>query len=113
MSDRCQQVCGHWQDYLFLTKEIGKFLAQDNVGMILNLLEQRERLQEEIERVEDGEYRNSVEGQQFIRQVGKYNDMLRLHMEKLRNQIEKQQKIAVAYDGLIQGVRGNQMDQKG
>ena len=113
MSNQCQRSRGLWRNYLFVTREMGKFLAQDNVGMFLNLLEQREHLQGEIERVDDGGFKDLPEGQQLAGELEQINEEVVRQLERMRNQLEKQQKISVAYDVMRPSFLGNRMDQKG
>ncbi|MBP2645919.1 MAG: hypothetical protein H6Q75_1359 [Firmicutes bacterium] len=113
MSGNEGKACSLWKDYLFVTRELDKFIIQDNVDMVLNLIDQRERLQAEIEKLDDDVYKVSPEGQKILLDIQKLNDHIVRQLEMLRNLLEKQQKVAVAYDGFRPEFVGNQMDQKG
>lgn len=103
---------GLWQDYLFLTKEMGKFLAAEDIDMFLDLLGQREKLQGTLEKTDTGEFKKSPAGRKTFADIAAANAAVMRELTRLRNQAQKQQQLDGAYD-LISRSLGDRMDFKG
>ena len=102
-----------WSDYLFLTKEMSKFLEQQDMELFYELMEQRERLQKVIEEVQDEIFSLSVVGQQLIQNIQCVNRSITLKMQHIVNANRNQHNVSRAYDGLgTNAVVGNRMDRQ-
>jgi hypothetical protein len=90
-----------WQDYLFLTQEMHKFLVKNDVDLFQGLLNQRIALQEEIQVLSaaDGEYNTSVEGQTVIKQIHLADQAMQHQFSRIHNFAKKQRAVSQAYDG--------------
>lgn len=89
-----------WNDYFFLTKEMDKFLDQQNMDIFYELLEQRETLQNIIERQQDDEFQLSPQGQELLGRIQKINQNIGLKFQHAVNNSRNQHNISRAYDGL-------------
>lgn len=58
-----------WQDYRFLTKEMLKFLAKQDMDLFYDLLNQREQLQTIIDRTPDHDFKVSPEGRSLRNEI--------------------------------------------
>jgi hypothetical protein len=65
-----------WQDYHFLTKELRKFLARQDPDTFCELLNQREKLQAQIDQTADHGFRLSPEGQRLLHEIQRDNQIL-------------------------------------
>lgn len=102
-----------WSDYLFLTKEMSKFLEQQDMELFYELMEQRETLQKIIEEVQDDGFSVSVVGQQLIQNIQGANRNITLKMQHIVNNSRNQHNISRAYDGLgPDSAVGNRMDRQ-
>lgn len=100
-----------WNDYYFLTKEMGKFLELQDMELFAELMEQRESLQKMLETSDDG-FRVSLLGQQLLQSIKKTNENIVLKLQYLVNNTRNQRNISRAYDGLETDLVGNRMDRQ-
>ena len=101
-----------WQDYIFLTQEMNKFLDKQDTDMFLELLAQRERLQLIIESKHSQEYINSEEGKGLAANIFKINNIISKKVQYILNMEQKNQNLSRAYDGLSASNLGIRMDWK-
>jgi len=99
-----------WQDYLFVTKEMAKFLERQDKDMFNELLQQREKLQQMLDEAADGTYSVSPEGRQVFRQISDENQKMRVKLQYLLNTAKKQQTVSNAYENLGRRVTGRRLD---
>ena len=97
------ELCAKWQDYLFLTQEMRKFLAKRDLEMFFSLLEQRGNLQIALEELTDEVYYHSPEGKSLLLQVQQEDQKLMLQFQRIFNNMKKQEDVSKAYDS-----KGNQ-----
>jgi hypothetical protein len=102
-----------WQDYLFLTREMDKFLSRDDVDMFLQLLEEREKMQHILEASDGGEFKKSPEAAKLFTELRQLNAGIGLRLARLRNDAKNQQKVSAAYDIMRPAPVGGRMDHKG
>jgi len=91
-----------WQDYLFLTREMVKFLAREEIDILHGLIEQREKLQAIIEDTPDEGFRASKEGQRLLAQIQQENQALMKHFQLAHNKAKHHHQVAEAYTNVIQ-----------
>jgi len=101
-----------WDDYYFLTKEMGKFLELQDMELFAELLEQRETLQKMIEAAQDDDFALSDSGKELLQTIQKANQNVVLKLQYLINNSRNQHNISRAYDGLGTDFVGNRMDRQ-
>lgn len=87
-----------WENYLFLTEEMGKFLAKQEMELFNNLLKQREQLQDIIDRTADDGFKVSPEGRRLLKRIGELNLVITNKMQLLVNNGRRQNQAAAAYN---------------
>ena len=100
-----------WQNYLFLTKEMDKFLTQQDMDMVSELISQREKLQPMIEK-EHEDFTATEAGKKLLQQIQQLNQGITLRLQLLRNQTSQQHSASQAYDSLGQQTAGMRMDRQ-
>ena len=93
-----------WQDYLFLSKELHKFTAADDMGMLQNLMEQRETMLTLIKEAENHDtegYIKNEEGQKLIKEIVALDAQLQKKIAIERNLLKKNMEVSTAYDGFF------------
>lgn len=65
-----------WQDYLFLTNELKKFLDQQDMELFHELMAQRERLQSIIEETPDEGFKLSPQGLTLLTEIERKNQIV-------------------------------------
>lgn len=96
-----------WCDYLFLTKEMAKFISRSDMDMIAVLIEQRERLQQIIDDLGDVEFRKSAEGKKIMTQVRDENALVSRQMQMLLNKGKQQHALERTYSPMPQNAGGH------
>jgi len=91
-----------WQDYLFLTKELLKFLEKQDMGMFHDLLDQREKLQALIEDTPDDGFRNSPAGKNLLSEIVKVEQVLGSRFQVVYNKAKHHHQVAEAYNNVHQ-----------
>ena len=99
-----------WDDYFFLTKELDKFLDQQNMDIFYELLDQRETLQHIIEMKQDDEFHLSPQGKELLGHIQKINHRIGLKFQHAVNNSRNQHNVSRAYDGLGTDPVGNRRD---
>lgn len=87
-----------WDNYLFLTEEMGKFLVRQEMELFNNLLKQREELQGRIEEAPDDGFKASPEGRRLLKRIGELNLLITNKMQLLVNNGRRQNQAAAAYN---------------
>ncbi|MGI6091543.1 MAG: hypothetical protein GX348_00295 [Veillonellaceae bacterium] len=86
-----------WNEYLFLTREMAKFLDKQDYDLFFEIMRQRESLQQKIDECTD-DYKKTPEGREVLTSIRAQNQVI---MQKLRlflNQAKQQQSVSQAYD---------------
>lgn len=100
MNDAALQV--KWQDYLFLTEEMKKFLQKNELDMFLSLLDQREAIQKEIQAAkEDHPFYVSTEGRALLFSIQQANQAMMMSFQMVFNGLRKRENISNAYEGML------------
>ena len=86
-----------WQDYLFLTKEMKKFLIKQNMELFNNLLNQRERLQAIIDQTADDGFKFSSQGRNLLSEIQQINQDITGNMQLLLTRSKRQHQVSEAY----------------
>jgi hypothetical protein len=102
-----------WGDYLFLTREMHKFLVQNNFDMFNNLIGQREKLQKVLGVADSGEFRRSAGGMELFRSIQQENVIIDRELRRRQNGAKKNEQLATAYDVFLPKPVGRMMDHKG
>ena len=88
-----------WQDYRFLTKEMLKFLKDEqNLELFYELLRQREELQGRIEKTPDDGFKFSPEGQSLYAEVREDSQAVAEALQVLIGSSRQQHKLSQAYN---------------
>lgn len=88
-----------WCDYLFLTREMAKFLAKEDLDMFQSLMEQRERLQQLIDDNADKYFAASAEGQKILAMIRDTNASVSLAINGRYSRNKKIDLVDQAYAG--------------
>ena len=89
-----------WQDYRFLTKEMKKFLIEQDMELFNNLLNQRERLQAIIDQTADDGFKASPQGKSLLTEIKQVNQDMTDNMQLLLNRSKRQHQVSEAYSGV-------------
>jgi hypothetical protein len=87
-----------WQDYLFLTKEMLKFLTKQDLELFYDLMNQRERLQTLIDQTAENGFKLSPEGQSLLSKIQQDNQAIILAMRVRLSSSKRQHQVLEAYD---------------
>lgn len=112
MQDVEKSISALWQDYLFLTTEMGKFLDKQDFDLFLELVSQRERLQSMIESKQNQACKDSPPEDGLLAEINKVNQVVICKLQYLMNMEDKQQNLSRAYDGYSSSFVGIRMDWK-
>jgi len=113
MSDSDLSSGQMWEDYLFLTREMGKFLLKGDLDMFSTLLGQRDKLQSLLNSSDTGGYRTSSAGQTLLRVIERENAVIARELRRRQNGAKKREQLSSAYDILGPKLVGKRMDQRG
>lgn len=111
MDDAGKSLSVLWQDYLFLTTEMGKFLDKQDFDLFLELVSQRERLQAMIES-KQSQCTDSPPEDKVLIEINKANQVVMNKLRYVMNMEDKQQNLSRAYDGYSSTFVGVRMDWK-
>lgn len=87
-----------WVDYLFLTREMAKFLDRRDFDMFDEIMKQRENVQTNIDAAADNEFAGSQEGRQLLLQVKQQEELIKVKLSLLLNSAKQEQTVSQAYD---------------
>lgn len=87
-----------WSDYLFLTRQMDKFISKQNYDMFFDLARQRECLQEMIDQASDQHYKLTAEGQQVLADIKRDNQIIMNKLRMFLNSIKQEDALNQAYD---------------
>jgi len=85
------------QDYQFLTKEMKKFLIQQDMELFNDLMNQRERLQLIIDRTPDDGFKFSPQGRSLRIEIQQINKDITDNMHFLLSRNKRQHEVSEAY----------------
>ncbi|SHN80961.1 hypothetical protein [Desulfitobacterium chlororespirans] len=88
-----------WRDYLFLTKEMLKFLDKQDMELFHELMNQRERMQVLVEETPDNGFKSSPEGRKLLAQIQEENWLLMNHFQATHSKAKHHHQVAEAYSG--------------
>lgn len=100
-----------WEDYLFLTREMIKFLDQEEMELFYELLDQRERLQPEL----DGrqiDFLPPARAKQMMFAIQQDNQRIMVQLRAMLNKTKNNHNRSLSYDGLGVTVSGIRFDRK-
>ncbi|AFQ45760.1 hypothetical protein [Desulfosporosinus meridiei] len=86
-----------WQDYWFLTKEMIKFLAKQDMELFYDLLKQRDLLQRLIDQTPDDGFKLSPEGRSLIKSIQKDSQTITDNLQIRMGRSKKQHQVSEAY----------------
>ncbi len=87
-----------WEDYLFLTREMDKFLTSQDFDMFTELAGQREKLQAIIEEMASRDYLRTPRGQEIAAAVRKQDKAMQDRLLLLINKTRQDRTVTQAYD---------------
>ena len=100
-----------WQDYQFLTKEMKKFLIQEDMELFNDLMNQRERLQTIIDQTPDDGFKISQQGKSMLSEIRQMNQDITANMQLLLSRSKHQHQVTEAY-GAVSTTAVSQMNWK-
>jgi len=100
-----------WQDYYFLTREMSKFLLKNDIDLFFELMNQREKIQADIDSCED-DYKRTAEGRALLEAVRATNQGIGHRLQFLLNQARQKETVTNAYDGYGERPVGNRLDRR-
>lgn len=86
-----------WQDYRFLTKEMMKFLAKQDMDLFYELLNQRERLQTLIDQTADDGFKVSPAGKNLLTEIQQDCQTIIQNLQMRLNTSKRQHQVSEAY----------------
>lgn len=86
-----------WKDYQFLTKEMLKFLAKQDMDLFYELMNQRETLQVILEQTADHGFKVSKDGQSLLSEIKQMNGEITDSMQLLLSRSKRQHQVSEAY----------------
>jgi hypothetical protein len=100
-----------WHEYLFLTKEMAKFIEKQDMDLFEELLTQRLKMQSLIEDVADNNFKQSDKGRRCFTEIQQAEHAIKLKLEYMRNTMSRQNQVSNAYDGFTTSI-GRRMDRQ-
>ena len=101
-----------WRDYLFLTKEMAKFLDRHDLEMFFTLMDQRGQLQTMIDEAGPYDFDQTPDGRALLSTIRNHDMAIVVKLQTAFNAARQQQTAAVAYQGLGGGEVGVRMDSR-
>lgn len=87
-----------WQDYLFLTKEMLKFLDKQDMELFYELMDQRERMQSIIDETQDEGFKISPEGLSLLTEVEKDNQIIFRDLQLMHSRAKRHHQVSEVYN---------------
>ena len=87
-----------WLDYQFLTKEMQKFLIEQDMELFNNLLKQREGVQAILERTPDDGFKFSPQGRSLLNEIQQINKAITENLQVLLASSKRQHQVSQAYN---------------
>lgn len=102
-----------WQDYLFLSREMLKFLEKQEYDLFLELISQREKVQELLEKATADGFTQTEQGQLLLAQIRELDISITQKVQLFLNHARQKHSVSKAYDGYGEtwGAAGNRLDQ--
>jgi len=101
-----------WRDYAFLTREIVKFVGEQNYNLVLELIGQRDKLQALIEATPDNDFTQTPAGRELLQSVQDQNQQIITGLRWLYNNAKRSRQISNAYDQNAGFASGTVMDRQ-
>lgn len=98
-----------WLDYQFLTKEILKFLVNEDMDLFYNLLNQREQLQAIIDRTPDEGFKVSPAGRNLLTKIHHESQLIINNLQLRLGRNKRQHQVSEAY-GAVNTTAVSQMN---
>lgn len=87
-----------WNEYLFLTREMVKFLDKQDFDLFYEIMRQREQLQEAIAGTND-DYKHTPEGREVLVTIRNLNQRITQKLQLSLNQAKYRKTVSSVYDG--------------
>ena len=97
MAEETEQAL--WQDYLFLTREMLKFLDKQDMELFYELMDQRERLQGIIDATPDEGFKFSAPGLGLLTEVEKNNQVIFYNLQLKHSHAKRHHQVSEVYSG--------------
>ncbi|WP_371362977.1 hypothetical protein SRRS_39800 [Sporomusa rhizae] len=105
-----QEASRLWQDYAFLTREMAKLLVTQDLELFLELMNQREKIQDAVSNLTADDYKTTTEGKELLAAINKQNSAIAADLQRMYNKSKNRNQIAKAYESLGMGYSGARMD---
>lgn len=88
-----------WQDYRFLTKEMKKFLTEQDMELFYNLLNQRDQLQTIIDQTPNDGFKVSPEGRSLLAEIQQDNQYIIENVQFRLSRSKRHHQVSEVYSG--------------
>ena len=115
MQEKVRSMKELWNDYLFLSKELHKFLEAEDLSLFEDLMQQRQVLMEIIGKTDDSDnFIKKDECQTMIAEIMGLDKELKFKMLAIRSKLKRQFDLNKAYDSYVNDsiLLGNRFDSK-
>lgn len=94
-----------WEKYLAITKDLMKFIAEEDIDTFLDLVDQRQRLMEMLQALPDHEYARSPEGVALRKKIEPMDMQIMHKARSWLNKSKRNNMTVRSYDsfGLVSG----------
>jgi hypothetical protein len=87
-----------WQNYRFLTKEMLKFIVKQDMELVYELMDQRERLQNIIDETDDEGFKLSPLGRSLLSQIQQDNQVIFHRVQAKHLQMKQHHHVTEIYN---------------
>lgn len=87
-----------WQDYLFLTKEMLKFLDKQDMELFYELMDQRDRLQTIIDEAADEGFKVSPRGRSLLEEIQQSNQFVLHNLQVRHSKAKRHNQVSETYN---------------
>ena len=101
-----------WQDYLFLSREMLKFLERKEHELFLELMSQREKVQQMLDELVNDDFKHTKQGQVLFLELRGLNLGITQKVQLFLNHAKQKHSVSKAYDGYgdASGDAGSRLD---
>ena len=101
-----------WQDYLFLSREMLKFLERKEHELFLELMSQRETVQQMLDGLAKDDFKHTAQGQALFLELRGLNLSITQKVQLFLNHAKQKHSASKAYDGYGEagGDAGSRLD---
>lgn len=99
MNGSQRTASGLWQDYLFLSREMLKFIDKKDYDLFFELMRQREVVQQALDELEYDDFKRTEQGRGSLAEIRVLNSSIMQKMQLFLNNARHKKSVSNAYDG--------------